>query len=87
MRQMLSRVGQAWQWLERAHLMRRFYRTVRAAWIWLHQKEKVTVKLAELDERTLRDIGLEAWRSPLGAEIALRRHESRRVRAAVLGLW
>jgi uncharacterized protein YjiS (DUF1127 family) len=75
MRQMLSRVAQA---CRAAGL---------AAWIWLQQKEKVAVKLAELDERTLRDIGLEAWRSPLGAEIALRRHESRRVRAAVLGLW
>jgi hypothetical protein len=47
----------------------------------------VAVSLAELDARTLKDIGLEAWRSPLGAEVALRRHDSRRWRAAYLGLW
>jgi uncharacterized protein YjiS (DUF1127 family) len=35
--------------------------------------------LAELDERTLKDIGLEAWRTPLGAEIARRRERLRRL--------
>jgi hypothetical protein len=65
-----------------------------AAWLWLQRRESaigrrraVAVSLAELDARTLKDIGLEAWRSPLGAEVALRRHDSRRWRAAYLGLW
>jgi hypothetical protein len=65
-----------------------------AAWLWLHHQvaatgrhRAVAVKLAELDERALRDIGLESWRSPLGAEVALRRHQERRWRAAQLGLW
>ena len=74
--------------------MRRLYRSTLAAWLWLHHKgaaigrrRAVAMKLGELDERTLKDIGLEPWRSALGAEVALRRHESRRLRAAQLGFW
>lgn len=70
------------------------YRSLLAAWLWLHHKGSAigrrrasAVKLAELDERTLKDIGLESWRSPLGAEVALRRHESPRLRASYYGLW
>lgn len=75
-------------------LMRRLFRTILAAWLWLHhqggalgKRRAGAVKLAELDERTLKDIGLEPWRSPLGAEVALRRHEVRRLRASYYGLW
>lgn len=42
--------------------------------------------LAQLDARTLRDIGLEAWRSPLGARIELFRAESQRWTAARMGM-
>ena len=74
--------------------MRTIFRSVLASWLWLHHKGATIgrrragrARLAELDERTLRDIGLEPWRSPLGAEVALRRHEQRRFHAAHLGLY
>jgi uncharacterized protein YjiS (DUF1127 family) len=74
--------------------MSTLYRSLLAAWLWLHHKgaaigrrRAARAKLAELDERTLRDIGLESWRSPLGAEVALRRHEMRRWQAAHIGLY
>jgi len=51
------------------------------------RRRVAAVKLAELDARTLQDIGLEAWRSPLGATIALRRYEMRRWSASRLGLY
>jgi len=72
----------------------RLARSVLATWLWLHHKGAAIgrrrasgARLAELDERTLKDIGLEAWRNPLGADIAMRRHESRRWQAAHLGLY
>jgi len=76
-------------------MLGRLFRSLLAAWLWLHHKgaaigrrRAAAVKLAELDERTLQDIGLEPWRSALGAEVALRRHASRRrLRTAYLGLW
>ena len=44
--------------------------------------------VAELDERTIRDVGLEGWRSPLGAEVERRRHLARRwERAARFGFF
>lgn len=67
---------------------------MRRLWMWLQhsgaaieRRRAVAIKLGELDERTLRDIGLESWRSALGAEVALRRHQDRGWRAAQLGLW
>ncbi|HZS70069.1 MAG TPA: hypothetical protein VFA72_23420 [Burkholderiales bacterium] len=63
--------------------MRRLFASLLA----IGRRRAVAVRLAELDARTLKDIGLEPWRSPLGAEVALRRHDSRRLRAAYLGLW
>jgi len=69
-------------------------RSLLASWLWLHHKgaaigrrRAARARLAELDERTLRDIGLEAWRSPLGAELAMRRQERRRWQAVHLGLY
>jgi hypothetical protein len=70
-------------------------RIVRNVWVWLERlaakrvsnQRAAAVKLAELDARTLRDVGLEAWRSPLGATIALRRYEMRRWSASRLGLY
>ena len=71
-----------------------FFRSVLATWLRLHHKGAAIgrrragrTRLAELDERTLKDIGLEPWRSPLGAEVAIRRHERRRFHAAHLGLY
>jgi hypothetical protein len=68
--------------------MRRLFRTMLAAWIWLHRKGRTLgqrravpvkpIRLVDLDERTLKDIGLEPWSSALGAEIAMRRHQGRR---------
>jgi hypothetical protein len=74
--------------------MRSLFRTMRAAWMRLHRKgaaigrrRAAAVKLVELDERTLRDIGLEPWSSPLGAEVAQRRLELRRWRAPHLARY
>ena len=86
MRQMFSRIGQAWLWLQRAVAASRV-REARRILEQVERRRAVAVKLGELDERTLRDIGLEPWRSSLGAEVAMRRHESRRLRAAGHGLW
>ena len=64
--------------------MRAFFRQLLAAWIWLRDararagRRRVEVYLAELDERTIKDIGLEAWRSPLGAEVERRRQVNHR---------
>ena len=41
--------------------------------------------LTDLDERTLKDIGLESWRSPLGAEVERRRQLARRSYVARAG--
>jgi uncharacterized protein YjiS (DUF1127 family) len=69
-------------------------RSILAFWMRLHhrgaalgRRRAAAVKLVELDERTLRDIGLEPWSSPLGAEVALRRHELRRWRAPHLARY
>jgi uncharacterized protein YjiS (DUF1127 family) len=74
--------------------MRRLFRSMLAAWLVLHRqgaaigrRRAVAVRLAELDERTLKDIGLEPWRSPMGAEVAMRRHEGRRWNAAHASFW
>ena len=64
--------------------MRALFRKLLAAWDWLHDarakasQRRAEVYLTELDERTIRDIGLEAWRSPLGAEVERRRQINRR---------
>ena len=75
-------------------VLRFIERSVLATWLWLHHKGAAIgrrlatrARLSELDERTLRDIGLEPWRSPLGAEVAIRRHERRRLHVAHLGLY
>jgi len=52
-------------WCLRVHRKGAAVRRLRAA----------RVRLAELDARTLKDIGLEEWSSPLGARIALRPRE------------
>ena len=63
--------------------MRAFFRQLLAAWTWLRDararasRRRAEVYLIELDERTIRDIGLEAWRSPLGAEVERRRRVNR----------
>jgi len=41
-------------------------------------RHRAEVYLTELDARTLKDIGLEPWRSPLGAEVERRRQMTRR---------
>ena len=51
------------------------------------RRRAAAVKLTELDTRTLQDIGLEPWRNPLGARIALRRYEMRRWSASRVGLY
>lgn len=63
--------------------MRSFIRKLLGAWTWLHEararasQRRAEVYLTELDERTIKDIGLEAWRSPLGAEVERRRQVNR----------
>ena len=64
--------------------MRALFRKLLAAWDWLHDarakasQRRAEVYLTELDERTIKDIGLEAWRSPLGAEVERRRQINHR---------
>ena len=68
--------------------MRSLYRGLLAAWIRLHRigaeigrrraERRAEVYLTELDARTIKDIGLEPWRSPLGAEVERRRQITRR---------
>jgi hypothetical protein len=41
-------------------------------------RHRAEVYLTELDARTIKDIGLEPWRSPLGAEVERRRQLARR---------
>jgi hypothetical protein len=41
-------------------------------------RHRAEVYLTELDARTIQDIGLEPWRSPLGAEVERRRQLTRR---------
>ncbi len=42
------------------------------------RQRRAEAYLTELDARTIKDIGLEPWRSPLGAEVERRRQLSRR---------
>jgi hypothetical protein len=57
-------------------------RAALAVWLRLHRvgaaigRQRATDReLARLDERTLKDIGLEPWRSALGARIEMRRRQ------------
>jgi len=80
-----------WLWLERFAAKRDSNERRVAEQVQRRRRELVrraaAVKLVELDARTLQDIGLEPWRSPLGARIALRRYEMRRWSASRLGLY
>ena len=68
--------------------MRVFFRGLLAVWVRLHHAgaalgrrlaaHRTEVYLTELDARTIKDIGLEPWRSPLGAEVERRRQLTRR---------
>ncbi len=76
-------------------------RSILALWIRLHRmgaaigerhaaaarRRRAARELAELDERTLRDIGLESWRSSLGARIEAHRRATRLWSAARIGLY
>jgi hypothetical protein len=73
--------------------MNAIMRTLLAAWIRLHRlgafigrRRAVERHLSELDARTLRDIGLEAWRSPLGARVETLRQERVRWSTSFIGL-
>lgn len=57
--------------------MRAFFRSLLAAWM-RRGRRHAELYLAELDARTIKDIGLEPWRTPLGAEVERRRQLSRR---------
>ena len=56
--------------------MRAFFRRLLDACAKATQR-RAELYLTELDERTIKDIGLEAWRSPLGAEVERRRQVNR----------
>ena len=68
--------------------MRSLFRAWLSVWIRLHRAgadfarrraaRHTEVYLTELDARTIKDIGLEPWRSPLGAEVERRRQLTRR---------
>ena len=67
--------------------MRALFRGLLAAWMHLYRvsarigRQRAEVYLTELDARTIKDIGLEPWRSPLGAEVERRRQLTRRTYA------
>ena len=70
-----------------------FLRKVLAAWIRLHRagagigrQRAVERHLSELDARTLKDVGLESWRSPLGARVETLRRERARWATTFVGL-
>ena len=72
--------------------MARALKMIQQVWAWLARYGAAHAlkdsRIAQLDERTIRDVGLEGWRSPLGAEVARRRHLSRRwERAARFGFF
>jgi len=64
--------------------MRALIRGLLAVWMRLYHasvrlgQRRAEVYLAELDARTIKDIGLEPWRSPLGAEVERRRQLAHR---------
>ena len=58
-----------------------------AAFIAAYRERRATRELVQLDERTLRDIGLEPWRSPLGARIEQHRREMRAFTELRLGMY
>jgi hypothetical protein len=49
-------------------------RTLLKAIIEIGRRRAIERQLAELDARTLKDVGLEAWRGPLGARVETIRH-------------
>lgn len=64
-------------------------RTLLAWWLRMHRRHLANRQvraLAYLDARTLKDIGLESWRSQLGARIELTRAEAQRWSAARMGM-
>jgi len=73
--------------------MKAIQRKFLAAWIRLHRVgaaigrgRAVERQLSELDAHTLRDIGLESWRSPLGARVETLRRERVRWAGTFVGL-
>lgn len=76
--------------------MARALKLIHGIWAWLarygaeraRNDRRAANLLVELDARTIRDVGLEGWRSPLGAEVERRRHLARRWdRAARFGFF
>ena len=75
--------------------MRLVIRGLLALWMRLHRvgaaigrrraARYTELHLTALDERTIQDIGLESWRSPLGAEVERRRQLARRSYAVRAG--
>ena len=65
--------------------MRLVIRGLLALWMRLHRVGYTEHHLTALDERTIQDIGLESWRSPLGAEVERRRQLARRSYAVRAG--
>lgn len=77
----------------------RLYRTALAWWLSMHRKGRRIgraygaarnarageLALEQLDERMLKDIGLEGWRSPLGLRIEARRRQDALAWRAALG--
>ena len=73
--------------------MKSIQRTFLAAWIRLHQLgaafgrgRAVERQLSQLDPHTLKDIGLESWRGPLGARVETLRRERVRWAGTFVGL-
>jgi len=62
-------------------------RKIFAEWLRRHRERRLAHELTRLDERTLRDIGLEPWRSELGAKVEQLRGQPRRWREMHLGMY
>jgi hypothetical protein len=73
--------------------MKVILRQLLAAWIRLQRVgarigrgRAIERQLSELDAHTLKDIGLETWRSPLGARVETLRRERVRWATSFVGL-
>lgn len=73
--------------------MKNITRKLLAAWIRLHElgadigrSRAIERQLSELDAHTLKDVGLESWRSPMAARIETLRRERIRWSTSFVGL-
>jgi uncharacterized protein YjiS (DUF1127 family) len=65
-------------------------RTLLAWWLKMHRRHlanRQLRELAHLDARTLKDIGVQPWNSPVGARVEAMRTEWQRWNVARVGMY